>query len=127
MQSDNKWKVLVVDDSSVNNLLLEDLLENQGYEVLLASGGKSALQLNKKYHPHFILLDLSMPGMDGLEVLEVLAPKKDITPLVIIVTASVSNEMKKKTMEMGAFAYLVKPLDTGLIIEELDKAKKALE
>lgn len=127
MSSNIKWKVLVVDDSSVNNLLLKDLLENNNYEVLLASGGKSALQLNKKHRPHFILLDLSMPGMDGFEVLEELKPKQGIPPQVLIVTASVNNEIKKKTIEKGALSYLVKPLDMNLIVSELEEAKKALK
>ncbi len=108
----NKKKILVVDDSETNVLLLQKLLEEEGYETEYAYSGESALKLLKKKSFSLILLDIMMPGLDGFDVLNTLKEQGKIrhTP-IIMVTAKDDYHSQKKAIEMGATDYLTKPLD----------------
>jgi DNA-binding response OmpR family regulator len=103
-------KVLVVDDEPEAVELLVEFLSSKGYEVLTAGGGEEALQRVKADRPHLVLLDIRMPKMNGIEVLQRI---REIDPEmgVIMVTAVNEEEMGRKALELGAFDYIVKPLD----------------
>jgi len=103
-------KVLVVDDESQIRDLLGEFLEQEGYEVLLASAGEEAIELAERKIPHAILLDVKMPGIDGIEVCKRLKaePKTQFIP-VIMITGHVDNKMV--AIESGADDFVNKPID----------------
>jgi len=103
-------RVLIVDDEPDSVDLLREFLAGKGYEVLTASNGEEALQKVKEERPHLILLDIRMPGMNGLEVLrQVREIDKEVG--VIMVTAVNEDETGRQALELGAFDYITKPLD----------------
>lgn len=102
--------VLIVDDQPGIRLLLEELLQREGYLIKLASNGLQALQEVKREQPDCILLDMKMTGMDGVEVLEKVTYDWPEIP-VIMMTAYDELELIDKVMEMGAVKYFSKPFD----------------
>jgi len=116
-------KILVIDDEKLIRWTLQDVLGREGYEVITAESGEVGLKLMEEELPDLVLLDLRLPRMDGMEVLERI---KKIEPeaLVIILTAHGTVESAVEAMKKGAYDYLNKPFElaeTRLII------KKALE
>jgi two-component system cell cycle response regulator len=103
-------KVLIVDDEMPLRDLLGEFLEREGYEVLLASAGEEAIELAEREIPHAILLDVKMPGIDGIEVCKRLkaGPKTQFIP-VIMITGYVDNKMV--AIESGADDFVNKPID----------------
>ncbi len=118
-----KHKILVVDDEQLIRWSLEQNLKKQGYDVSTAASGEEALKLTQDEVPDVILLDIQLPGISGLEVLEkVKEMEEDV--IVIMVTALGVLETAVKAMRMGAFDYINKPFnldELGILI------KKALE
>ena len=104
--------VLIVDDQEPNRLLLRDLLEARGYEVTEATSGQEALEAVAARLPDVVLLDVSMPGMDGFEVTRRLRedPATQALP-VLLVTALSAREHRLQGMEAGANDYITKPID----------------
>ncbi len=103
-------RVLVVDDEPDAVELLQEFLTSKGYDVITAGDGEEALRKVKTERPHLILLDVRMPKMNGLEVLrQVRQIDKEVG--VIMVTAVNEEETGRQSLELGAFDYIVKPLD----------------
>ena len=110
--------ILVVDDQEPNRLLLKDLLEAQGHVVTEARDGPEALERVTAIAPDVVLLDVSMPGMDGFEVCRKLKadPRTAAIP-VLLVTALAHREQRLEGIAAGANDYLTKPIDkTELIL-----------
>jgi len=116
-------RILVVDDEHLIRWSLEQSLKKQGYEVMTAASGEDALRLVHEDVPELILLDIQLPGMNGLEVLEKVK-EIDGEIIVVMVTALGVLETAVKAMRLGAYDYINKPfnLDELAII-----VKKALE
>lgn len=118
-----KYRILVVDDEHLIRWSLEQSLKRQGYEVATAASGEDALRALRDDPPDLMLLDIQLPGINGLDVLE---KAKEIAEevIVIMVTALGVLETAVKAMRMGAYDYINKPfnLDELAII-----IKKALE
>ena len=118
-----KTKILVVDDEHLIRWSLEQNLKKQGYEVSSAGNGEDALRMVREDQPELVLLDIQLPGINGLEVLERI---KDIDEeiVVIMVTAHGGLETAVNAMRLGAYDYINKPfnLDEMAIV-----IKKALE
>jgi CheY-like chemotaxis protein len=105
--------ILVVDDSPANMKLLFFILEKEGYEVRTAADANEALAVLQVFRPELILLDLQLPGMDGLELARLL--KRDLTKnmgLIVAVTASAMRGDEEKAIEAGCDGYITKPIDT---------------
>jgi DNA-binding response OmpR family regulator len=112
---------LVVDDETQISDLLRDFLTQEGYQVLTAANGVEAISLGKENRLDLALLDLKMPGMDGIEVFQKLREvKKDIG--VIILTGYGTLETAKQAMRLGADDYLTKPFDLGLVKNVIQEA-----
>ncbi len=118
-----KSKILVVDDEHLIRWSLEQNLKKQGYEVSTAGSGEDALRLLQEEPPDLMLLDIQLPGMNGMEVLEkVKELEEDV--IVIMVTALGVLETAVKAMRLGAYDYINKPFN----LDELAIViKKALE
>ncbi len=111
-------RVLVVDDEPDAVELLQEFLTGKGYEVLTAANGNEALQKLKAERPHLILLDVRMPGMNGLEALRQIR-EIDREVGVIMVTAVNEEETGREALRLGAFDYIVKPLDLAYLERSL--------
>src|SRR3954466_14600465 len=104
-----KSKVLVVDDTEGIRLGLSMLLKAHGYEAMTAAGGAEALDFLERVHPDLILLDLSMPGVDGIAVLEQLREWPDMADVPVLVYSAVGDEsIKRQARKLGAAEYLEK-------------------
>jgi len=111
-------RVLVVDDEPDAVELLQEFLAAKGYDVLTATGGEEALRIVREERPHLILLDVRMPGMNGLEVLRHVR-QIDQEVGVIMVTAVSEEETGREALALGAFDYIVKPLDLAYLERSL--------
>jgi DNA-binding response OmpR family regulator len=103
-------RVLIVDDDRAVCNALEEFLGAQGYQVCTALDGPAGIAKVKEIRPHIVLLDIIMPGMDGIEVLKEIT-KVDPTIGVIMVTGIRDDELGRRALELGAYDYLTKPID----------------
>ena len=100
-------RVLVVDDDAKTVELVKLYLNRDGYRVLTAYDGIEALRLAREGHPDLIVLDLMLPGMDGLEVCRTLRGESDVP--IIMLTARTTDEDKLTGLGLGADDYVTKP------------------
>jgi DNA-binding NtrC family response regulator len=107
-------QVLVVDDEQYVCKALRKFFEGKGYTVLEAFSGEEALETYKRERPNVVMLDIRMPGMDGLETLREL---KSIDPgvSVIMITAVHEENIALEAMGEGAFDYITKPVDPNYL------------
>lgn len=114
-------KVLLVDDEREFVQTLSERLQRRKIETSIAYDGEQALEFARKDQPEVMVLDLKMPGIDGIEVLRRI---KKIHPgtEVIILTGHGSEKERQLAAELGAFAYLEKPVDIELLSETMKKA-----
>lgn len=124
-----KHKILIVDDEE-SILLIVKAAFMANYEVLTASAGESALEIIKKEKPSFVFLDIKMPGMSGVEVLE-LIKETGAEPVVWMLTGDEDMDMALSTLQGGASGYITKPFDVARIrsvvlaaLEDLEKTKE---
>ena len=109
--------VLIVDDSPVNLKLARLLLEGEGYRVKTANDAEEALELLETLHPRLILMDVQLPGMDGLELTRRI--RADLARRRIIVFAVSAYAMKgdeEKALAAGCDAYVTKPIDGDALL-----------
>ncbi len=112
--------ILVVDDSGLIIMSIKMILEPAGYEMLEASNGLDALKLAEAHMPKMILLDMMMPGMDGIETLARLKSNPKTAPLpVIMVTGSQTGKDVEKAFGYGAAGYIVKPVDAARLLAKI--------
>lgn len=116
-----KAKILVVDDEQMIRQSLKEILELEGYEVVNASSGDEALAVVREDGFDLILLDLKMPGMDGIDVLKSL---NRITPetKVILLTGHGSMESAIEALRYGAYDYLLKPASSRELLSSVGRA-----
>jgi len=100
-------RILVVDDDVKTVELVKLYLKRDGYKVLTAYDGVEALRLAREAHPNLIVLDIMLPGMDGLEVCRTLRDESDVP--IIMLTARVTDQDKLTGLELGADDYVIKP------------------
>ncbi len=108
-------KVLLVEDNPMNLELATDLLEVCGIEVISANTGEAAIKLAQEQKPDLILMDLSLPGMDGLQATASLKanPQTRLIP-VVAVTAHAMKGDEQKALDAGCEGYITKPIDTRM-------------
>ena len=114
-------KILVVDDEAEIRSLLAAVLQSKGYEVATAEDGAAALQAVPRERPAVILMDLSMPRMNGMDALPEIKRLDPDLP-VIICTAHADLATAVRAMKLGAYDYLTKPFDVELLILTLERA-----
>lgn len=113
--------ILIVDDSLYQRLLIQKYLKARNHDVLLATTGKEGLEIIASQKPDLVLLDLVMPEMSGLEMLQQLREQGSEIP-VIINTADIQASTYEKCMDLGAVAILNKPVDGNVLQETIDQA-----
>lgn len=116
-------KILIVDDEPSFCELLKTLLKSHGHEALTAYNGRDALDSFMQCRPHFTLLDLRMPEMDGLEVLKKIRAI-DPKAAVMILTAWGTDEMEQRARQLGATDFLSKAISLETILASLEHGLK---
>ncbi len=109
--------VLIVDDSKTSRAYCRAILSSAGHDVMEASDGEQALDKMADRPPDCVVLDLFMPGLSGLEVMEVLGGRSEPTPIVVL-TSSLDETDRQRCMRLGARAFVNKPVSC----EELTRA-----
>jgi two-component system chemotaxis response regulator CheY len=112
----NMPKVLVVDDALFTRKVLREILEAEGCEVVEASNGKDAVDKFRLEHPDLVLLDVSMPDMDGLTALRAIK-EVDRNAKVVMVSAMGQTSTVQEAMKFGACDFVVKPFRSNQIRE----------
>ena len=121
MKKNNACRILVVDDSSTNIVLLEAILNGQGYTIETAQSVKEAYQIIKKEVVNLILLDLLMPRVSGYDFLKEIKSSEVTRDIpVIIVSAVADPENRRKSIELGAIDFINKPIDIQNFIERIE-------
>lgn len=106
--------ILIVDDNELNVELARDLLEIEGFEVEVAFSGEEGVEKASAIDPDLILMDLRMPGMSGLEAMQVLKDQDSTRDIpVVALTASAMKGDAERLLAAGFDAYLQKPIDPG--------------
>ncbi|MEW6306879.1 MAG: response regulator [Verrucomicrobiota bacterium] len=120
--------ILVVDDNPTNLKLVSDVLEFEGYQILQAADAEQAQAVLKDSIPDLILMDIALPGMDGLTLTRLL--KADARTRHIRIVALTAFAMKgddQKALDAGCDGYITKPIDTrrlgGQVLEVLERRK----
>ena len=116
-----QW-VLVVDDSEDMRTMLGRLVERAGYHALYAGDGQSSLDQAQQHHPDLVLMDLSLPDMDGWEAVRRLRAMEAFRTIPIIaVTAHVSPADQERALAVGCSVHIGKPFKTATLLESIQR------
>jgi two-component system NtrC family response regulator len=113
--------ILVVDDEPNYQIVLSELLRDEGYEVFTADNGVAGLKIARESDLDLVISDMKMPGMDGIELLAKLKEFNQHLPIILI-TAYAEVEKAVEAMHLGAFTYLAKPFSNEQLIASVSKA-----
>ncbi len=101
-------RIVIADDESIIRMDLAETLQRMGHIVIAESGdGKTAVEQVRNYHPDLVILDVKMPGMDGVDAAAAISRER-LAP-VLLLTAYSQQELVRRAMGAGVFAYVVKP------------------
>ena len=106
-----KLKVLYAEDDPLTVMEVAEQLEERGFEVIVATNGTEALKLFRERQPNVVLLDINMPNLDGLKVLEIMRDQK-VNSKVLFLTANDSPDSLMKAVDMGCDGYILKKSDS---------------
>jgi DNA-binding NtrC family response regulator len=119
-----KYRLLFIDDEESVRRALGNYFRELGHEVHLAASGKEGLAMFEQAEPHVVVLDLRMPGMSGLEVLEALRSRDAV---VLMLTGHGEIETAVQAMRLGAENFLQKPIDMPHLVAAVEKAGEKAE
>ncbi len=125
----NSKPILVVDDDDLMLALMRDKLKTQKMEVVVAEDGHQGIEIFEKHQPKIVFIDLNMPKMNGIELMEKIL-EEDPSVSVIIFTGDATIDTAVEAMRKGAYDYMPKPIDIkkiSLIIERIQKSQNILE
>ena len=126
--SDDPVKVLVIEDDEYSRDALAHLLSAEGYNAVSASDGETGYARAKEINPDIIVLDLSLPGIDGRQVINMVRHDSDLKSVPILIITGQDDSVAKSTLDLGADAYLTKPIefdDLTKTISDLNKRSSA--
>ena len=114
-------KILIADDEPDILEIVEYNLQNEGYEVATAKNGNEAIDLAKRFDPHLIILDIMMPGKNGIEVCNILRMQPAFNDTLIIFLTALSDEVTEvKGLETGADDFITKPVSPKVLISKVN-------
>jgi CheY-like chemotaxis protein len=118
--------ILVVEDNEKNRKLVRDVLTVKGYRLAEAETGEDGVRLAREQHPDLVLMDIQLPGINGIEALRQLRADPETAPIpVVAVTASAMTQDRQKILAAGFDAYQSKPISVrpflDLVREVLDR------
>jgi two-component system cell cycle response regulator DivK len=122
----SKKIILIIEDNEKNLKLMRDVLQFKGYATLEATTAEQGIEFATKSIPDLILLDIQLPGMNGIEALGVLKERQETAGIPIIaVTASVMTHDRHKLIEAGFDDYQAKPIEIKRFLERVEKTLEA--
>jgi CheY-like chemotaxis protein len=118
----SRGPILVVDDHPANLKLCKVMLSVDGYEVHTAADAEEALAMLDSVHPRLILMDLQLPGLDGLELTRRLKTDPATRDIVVVaLTAYAMQGDEQKALDAGCDGYIAKPIDTRLLAATVER------
>ena len=118
-----KPTVLIVDDDEDIRFVLENLLNYWGYQAITACGAKGTLEILKKKTPLAILSDIEMPGINGLQLLQIIKQQYPEVAVIMISGHGATTEDAKRSLKLGGFEFIPNPFD----VEYLRRVLSAVE
>ena len=116
----NEKKILLVEDNEVNRRLAGFLLRSHGYQVREATSAAAAFEMVEKERPDLIVMDIQLPGMDGLEITRKLKEQPATADIpVVAVTSFAMKGDREKALAAGCAGYITKPIDKTTFIQEV--------
>jgi CheY-like chemotaxis protein len=113
-------QVLIVEDTPLNLELVQDVLEIAGFDVLAARDAEECFALVAEHRPDLILMDVQLPGKDGLQITRELRAAPETHDLLIVaMTAHAMLEDERRVMDAGCDGYLTKPIRTRRLVEQV--------
>ena len=111
-------KILVVEDNEKNRILIKDVMEYYGHEVVEAADGAAGVRLAKEHKPDLILMDIQMPVMDGMAAAKIIKSDPETKGIrMIAITSLAMKGDKERFIEAGFDDYIAKPIDTRKLPE----------
>ena len=109
----NKPTILVIEDNELNMILFRDLLQLEGYLVLEAYDAEKGVQIAREKRPSIILMDIQLPGMDGLKATRLIKEDPTLKKIpVVALTAYAMEKDRQEALAAGCIGFIAKPIDT---------------
>jgi CheY-like chemotaxis protein len=119
--AERNFSILITDDDRDCREVLREIMEPQGFRTLLASCGEEALDIVQDEEVHLALLDVNMPSMTGLEVLQLLRQMRALLP-VILVTADATASLLRQAQQARAYSVIPKPVSKNVVMYTVVRA-----
>jgi len=110
----DKHRILIVDDNENMCITLQDILLDEGYDVLVANSGQEALSVINEQSPHLVITDIRMPNIDGLELLQLVKSNHPRIEIIIMTAVGEVNSYLS-AMKNGALEYITKPINPKIL------------
>jgi len=115
-----KRTILLIEDNELNLKLVRSLLQLGNYNVLEAIDAETGIQLAREQQPDLILMDIQLPGMDGLRATQIIRKDPDFRDIpVVALTSYAMQGDEKKAKSVGCIGYIVKPIDTRSFLDSV--------
>jgi DNA-binding response OmpR family regulator len=113
-------KILIVEDDPSFSRAINHIIQKEGYDVITAANGMSGLRMAQEEKPDLLILDVMLPGLDGIEICHRLRQNPPTATLPIIMLSAKGQEADRTTgLKVGANEYLTKPIDRALLLEKV--------
>ena len=122
--TDNSVKVLVIEDDEYSRDALAHLLSAEGYDAESASDGETGYTRAKQMRPDIIVLDLSLPGIDGRQVINMVRHDNVLQSVPILIVTGQDASVARSTLSLGADAYLTKPIEFDDLTDAISDLNK---
>lgn len=122
MSENGKKTILLVEDNEDNLVVYRTILEHVGYNVIEARDGEEGVSRARQHLPDLILMDISIPKMDGWEATQRLKSAEETRAIPIIaLTAHALEEDRQKAVQVGCDGYLAKPVEPRRVVQEVER------
>lgn len=129
-QGGDSMVILIVDDDPTNLFVLDEFLQSEGYNTITATNGAEAVEQFNLHTPNLILMDLSMPVMDGFEatrqIFAKVAAGEIVQPVILAVSANVTPEWRESCLKIGMEDFIEKPIDFEYLIPKISTLSSAM-
>jgi CheY-like chemotaxis protein len=121
LQGENMARILLVEDNEMNRDMLSRRLSRKGHQVLIAADGMQGVSLAQEEHPDLILMDMSLPVLDGWQATRQLraTPETEHIPIIALTAHALSGD-REKSLEAGCNEYETKPVDFPRLMEKIE-------
>jgi two-component system, cell cycle response regulator DivK len=116
-----KPKILLVEDNPDSRDILVKMLELDGYSVIAAEDGLAGLRMAEREMPDAIVTDIHMPKLDGIQMVELIRNRPELSAVPIVAITAFGSDMMAKAVEAGADAALAKPLDYEVLVNRIEQ------